>query len=139
MEQKYYIGVPEIDAQHEEINALVALLREAAPQKEQRRLIHQTLKRLHQLLRTHFEYEESLMAMVAYPDLPQHKKVHKGVLLLFERYFDDPPPQSDYEHYIGTIGAKVFAHVMEHDAPMTTSIKERLMPSRQQGRKEAET
>lgn len=136
MDQKYLIGIPEIDAQHEEISGLIELLQEEASKKDQRRLIHQTLKRLYQLLTTHFEYEESLMTMVGYQDLPQHKKMHDGVLHLFNRHFDDPPSLDDFNYRIKAISEKVFAHVMEHDAPLTASIKERLASSPSPRRKE---
>ncbi len=64
MDSKYLIGIPEIDAQHKEISELVIALQEVIADGHRRQLIHPTLKRLHHLLVTHFDYEESFMAMV---------------------------------------------------------------------------
>ncbi len=123
MDEKYLLGIPEIDAQHEEISHLVSSLQGVITQKGQRHLVHQALKRLHQILVTHFTFEEAFMGMVSYDDLPQHKKMHKGVLNVFENYFDHPPEPADYEILGKMISDKVLGHVMEHDLKMTEAVK----------------
>ncbi len=119
-------GIPEIDAQHEGLHKLVDSLREVISIREKRHLIHPSVKRLHQMLVTHFEYEEALMGMVRYADLPQHTKMHKGVLKLFENYLDNPPAPDDHEHLVKLLTDKVLGHVMEHDQMLTDSVKEHL-------------
>ena len=123
MDEKYILGIPEIDAQHEELHQLVSALQEVITRKGQRHLVHQALKRLHQILVTHFTFEEAFMGMVHYDDLPHHKKMHKGVLNLFENYFDHPPDPSDYEILGKMISDKVLGHVMDHDLKMTEAVK----------------
>jgi hemerythrin-like metal-binding protein len=123
MDPKYIIGIPEIDAQHKEISELVQALQEAIADSHQRHLIHPTLKKLHHLLLTHFQYEESFLAMVNSEELAQHKKNHKGVLKLFDDYFVRPPEPGDYEHFGKVVGDKVLGHVMEHDAGMANSVR----------------
>lgn len=126
MDTKYILGIPEIDAQHEEIGQLVDSFREVLTKKDQRQLVHQVLKRLHQLLVTHFTYEEAFMGMVNYDDLPRHTKNHKSVLKLFDDYFDHPPEPSDYEYFGKSLSEKVLGHVMEHDLQMTESVRQYL-------------
>ena len=126
MDSKHISGIPEIDAQHDELHKLADSLREVISKKDKRYLIHPALKRLHQLLATHFEYEEALMGMVNYPDLPQHTKMHKGVLKLLENYFDNPPTPDDHEHLGKLLTDKVLGHVTEHDSQMATSVKQYL-------------
>ena len=123
MDEKYLLGIPEIDAQHIEISQLVSSLQGVITQKGQRHLVHQALKRLHQIMVTHFTFEEALMDMVGYDDLPQHKKMHKGVLNIFENYFDHPPEPADYEILGKMISDRVLGHVMDHDLQMTAAIK----------------
>ncbi len=132
MDAKYISGIAEIDSQHEELSRLVDSLREVIAQKEKRHLVHPALKRLHQMLVTHFEYEEALMGMVRYTDLSQHMKMHRNVLKLFENYFDHPPLPGDHEHLGKLITDKVLGHVMEHDSKMVESVREHL--NRQAGR-----
>jgi hemerythrin-like metal-binding protein len=133
MDSKYVLGVPEIDAQHEEISALVSALQEVIGRKDRRHLIHPTLRRLNHLLVTHFEYEESLMQMVGYSELAQHRKMHRGVLRLFDDYFAHPPAPGDYEYLGKLITDKVLGHVMEHDSQMTGMVKDYLATFRKTG------
>ena len=123
MDPKYIVGIPEIDAQHEEITELVKSLQEVIADKDQWSLIHPTLKRLHHLLVTHFAYEESFMAMINSADLPQHRKMHKGMLKLFGDYTVHPPAPGDYEYLGKLVREKVLGHVMEHDVSMAESVR----------------
>lgn len=126
MDSDFILGIPEIDTQHEEISQLVAALQEAITQKDRRQLIHPTLLRLNHLLVNHFQYEESLMEMVGYGDLAQHRKMHKGVLRLFDDYFAHPPEPGDYGYLGRVITDKVLGHVMQHDGQMTAMVRDYL-------------
>jgi hemerythrin-like metal-binding protein len=126
MDAKYLCGIPEIDAQHEELQNLVTAVLDLIAKKDQRHLLHPALRRLNQLLVTHFEYEETLMARVNYQDLPQHAKTHKGVLKIFNDYFARPRSSSDYDYFGKVISEKVLGHVMEHDIQMTARVREYL-------------
>ena len=119
-------GIPEIDVQHDDIHRLVDLLRDALSNKDRRHLIHSAVKRLHQMLVTHFEYEEALMGMVQYTELPLHTKMHKGVLKLFENYLDNPPKPNDHEHLVKLLTDKVLGHIMEHDQKLTELVKRKI-------------
>lgn len=126
MDSNHTVGIPEVDAQHEEIRALVGSLRDMIAAEDRRHLVHPTLKRLNQLLATHFQYEESLMQMVSYPDLPQHRKIHERILQLFEDYFAHPPAADDHDRLGRLIGDKVLGHLIDHDAHMTDMVREYL-------------
>ena len=115
MDSKYVSSVPEIDVQHEEIAGLVSSLRDAIARKDRRHLVHQALKQLHHQLITHFAFEDTLMVMVNHPDLVQHRKIHKQVLSLFDKYFEHPPDPIDYEHLGKLIADKVHGHFIEDD------------------------
>jgi hemerythrin-like metal-binding protein len=133
MDSKYVLGIQEIDTQHEDISALVETLQGVIARRDQRHLIAPTLRRLNQLLVTHFEYEESLMQMVSYFGLPQHRKMHQGVLRLFNDYFAQPSPSADYESLGKLLGEKVLGHVMEHDIAMTEMVRDYLATFRSGG------
>ena len=126
MDEKYILGIPEIDAQHEEISEFVDALRTVISHKDQRHLVHQALKRLHQTLVTHFDYEEEFMRMLNYPELQQHKRTHKGMLKLFEDYFDHPPAPSDIEYFGKLVSDKMLGHIMEHDLKMAEAVRRHL-------------
>jgi hemerythrin len=126
MESRFQLGIPEIDVQHEEIARLVASLQEVIARKSQRYMVGPALKRLNQLLLTHFAAEEALMGMVGYQGLAQHKKIHNGMLQLFDDYFRKPPPVDDSSELGRSIGEKVLGHVMEHDLQMTAMVRDYL-------------
>ena len=121
---KFLLGIPEIDAQHQELAELVSKFKDAIASKDQRHLIHPVLRRLFHLLSQHFSFEEKLMEMASYADLAQHKKTHKGILTLLNDYFDRPIEPGDYEHFGKLIGEKVLGHIMEHDVKMVGAIKQ---------------
>ena len=126
MEPDYAVGVPEIDAQHQELENLVAAMRTSIADPDGQHLIRPAIKRLNQLLINHFDYEESLMQMVGYPDLPQHKKMHNGVLKLFRDCLEKPPEAGDYDPVGRVIGEKVLDHIKEHDLPLAAAIRKYL-------------
>lgn len=123
MDSKYRLGIPEIDTQHADISAMVAALNEVIAAKDRCHLIGPTLKRLRQLLASHFDYEESFMAMVNYDGLHQHRKNHQGVLKLLDDYFSRPPAAADYAQLGKMMSEKVLGHVMGHDAHMTEAVR----------------
>ena len=126
LDESFLLGIPEIDAQHKELAELVVKFKDAIATKEQQHLIHPVLRRLYHLLSQHFVYEEKLMEMVGYAELPQHRKTHQGILKLLSDYFDRPIDPSEFEHFGKLMGDKVLAHVMDHDAKMIATIKEKL-------------
>lgn len=71
------LGVPEIDAQHEQVERLVRAL-EAAVSSNQPPEVHATLlERLEQLTAAHFSTEERFMQSVHFPHLAEHKGLHE--------------------------------------------------------------
>jgi hemerythrin-like metal-binding protein len=126
MDDKYRCGIPEIDAQHEAIYDLVVELQVLITDKSRRQLLHPMLRQLNQRVATHFEYEESLLAMVNDDDLIRHEKMHAGVLRVFNDYFKHPRSSADYDHFAKTISDKILEHVLDHDVHMMSRIREYL-------------
>ena len=85
MDPQYLTGIDEIDAQHKEIEEVALAVIEAAAAKDKWHIVHYILVRLYELLRFHFAVEESVMAIVSFPEIQAHKQVHKDILLTVER------------------------------------------------------
>ena len=126
MDQLYLKRILEIDAQHQAINDLLNSLREAIPNSDKHYLIHPTLKHLKHSLTSHFAYEEALMQMVNYTELPQHRKMHEGVLKVFDDYFKYAHEPCNYEYFGKLINEKVLNHIVDHDVHMAEMIKDYL-------------
>ena len=78
-EDRYVLGIPEVDAQHKELFSLTNELYDACcqgseiAQSEFRDVIHKAVK----YVGYHFSSEEKLLADANYPKLAEHKKEHE--------------------------------------------------------------
>jgi hypothetical protein len=78
MDPKYLTGIEEIDDQHREIEETALAVIEAAATKDKWHIVHYILVRLYELLRFHFAVEESVMSIVGFPEVGEHKQVHNA-------------------------------------------------------------
>lgn len=85
MDPQYITGIDEIDGQHREIEEAAQAVIDAAAAKDKWHIVHYILVRLYELLRFHFAVEESVMSIVSFPEVAEHKQVHKDILLTVER------------------------------------------------------
>lgn len=85
MDPQYLTGIDEIDVQHKEIEETAQAVIEAAAAQDKWHIVHYILVRLYELLRFHFAVEESVMSIVGFPEIKEHRQVHKDILLTVER------------------------------------------------------
>jgi hemerythrin len=85
MDVQYQTGIEEIDAQHLEIEMVATAVTEAVAAKDKWHSVHYLVVRLYELLRFHFAVEESLMRIIRFPDVVEHKRVHGEILQRIER------------------------------------------------------
>lgn len=80
MTARVTFGVPTIDEQHQQLfdhlDSLMLSLNTAAG----RDLSQRILLELEDYTRSHFDYEEGLMAEMAYPELAQHQNEHRSFI-----------------------------------------------------------
>ena len=74
---RFAVGVPTIDALHEECEAALGSLAEAIASADD---AGPTLAALHEHLERHFQHEESLMSESAFPPGACHAREHASVL-----------------------------------------------------------
>jgi len=79
------IGVDAIDADHKTLLALLNRCQQAMAVKESEQDIHSILDELSDYVQTHFQREESVMAVVDYPGLENHRQVHQLLLKQVEK------------------------------------------------------
>ncbi len=72
----YSVNVPEFDAQHRRLIALINDLHEAMIAGKAKETLGQILNGLVGYTKVHFAAEEKLLAARAYPDLAAHKSEH---------------------------------------------------------------
>jgi hemerythrin len=72
----YFVDVPEIDLQHQEIVVLLNKLYDAMARGEADTVQRDVLRRLVVYTRSHFAAEEGMMARAGYPELDGHRLQH---------------------------------------------------------------
>lgn len=86
MDSKYILGITELDAQHEEIESLFNAFQGAIGSKDRGRDVPLILGNLHEKVKFHFYYEESVMQIFSYPEAEEHKKSHQEIMRAVEIY-----------------------------------------------------
>jgi len=95
------VGVDAIDTDHKLILSLINQLHDAMEAGEGRTTVNSVLNALLDYTEYHFGREEALMAACEYPDLDQHRKVHKDlkskIVHIRDTYVEDPSSIQDQE------------------------------------------
>ncbi len=82
--EKYKIGVPQIDAQHEElfsrVTAFVETLRSDKEWGIKIASVNETLNFMKDYVVTHFHDEEAYQKEIGYPQFEQHRKIHNDMV-----------------------------------------------------------
>lgn len=80
-QEGYESGDPTIDAEHREIFRLAnALIHAAAGERGDKGPIWSALDEVIDHVRAHFAAEEAILERLGYPHLPEHRRVHAGLL-----------------------------------------------------------
>ncbi|MGC4048345.1 MAG: bacteriohemerythrin [Paludibaculum sp.] len=74
----YSVQVPEIDEQHKRLVAIINRLQDAMLQGQGRAVIESVLSDLEDYTRTHFTFEEDLLAKHGYPKFMAHEAQHRA-------------------------------------------------------------
>jgi hemerythrin len=123
MDPKYLTGIEEIDDQHREIEETALAVIEAAATKDKWHIVHYILVRLYELLRFHFAVEESVMSIVGFPEVGEHKQVHKDILLTVERMkvASLDPKACEHDEALNK-QFSFLTHIVDHDKRFTEFV-----------------
>jgi hemerythrin-like metal-binding protein len=123
MNFEYFLGIPEIDAQHDEIFAQLDTLLAALSAKEQRHLVGPMLRQLKEMLLAHFANEESFMDTIACADQSAHKTKHKEMLKLLDNCIESLSSPGKAEGLGKKIDENLHAHIAEFDFKMSEAVE----------------
>ena len=86
------INIREIDIQHQRWidihNSLDEVLTKGSYQEVEKTAI-ETLKAMHDYSHVHFKFEEAFMQKIQYPDLIEHRRMHKDFSTLIYQHYRD--------------------------------------------------
>ena len=134
LSQNHKTGIPGIDAQHKELlimlDAFQNLLKEEDTSTDS---VEATIQAILVHLRAHFSTEENLMEMVSFPQVKEHKKLHRNFITLILETIKDTA-SIEYlkiSDFFNAFRHDVLTHIGVHDRDYVLYV-DNLMAARKQ-------
>ena len=129
--EKYKVGVPQIDAQHEElfsrVTAFVETLRSDTGWEEKVKKVNETLDFMKDYVVTHLRDEEDYQEEVGYPRLPEHKKIHDDMVVyvgeIAEKYEKEGYREIVMQQFAGKLVTWLVNHVVVEDQKIADYVR----------------
>ncbi len=130
---KYKIGVPQIDAQHEElfarVTAFVETLRSDKEWDVKIASVNETLNFMKDYVVTHFHDEEAYQEEIGYPQLEQHKKIHNDMVdyvgMISEKCAEGGYQEIIMQQFAGKLVTWLVNHVVADDQKIADYVDKR--------------
>lgn len=117
---KYALGVPVVDAQHQElfrrVEAFVQTLRSPAAWEERVMLVNQTLEFMKAYVVEHFGDEEAYQLRIGYPNYQAHKKIHDDMVIFVQEVSTEYERSGYNEQLMQQFAGKLLAWLINHVA-----------------------
>lgn len=88
-DEKYSVGVGELDAQHKQLVKLLSDLYDAMQAQHAADVVGKILNELVRYTKTHFASEERYMAQAGYPDLAAQKREHEAFTAKIQKFKEE--------------------------------------------------
>lgn len=88
-DEKYSVGVSEMDAQHKQLVKLLGELYDAMQAQHATEVVGKILSELVRYTKTHFAAEEKYMTQAGYPDLAAQKREHEVFTAKIQKFKDE--------------------------------------------------
>jgi hemerythrin-like metal-binding protein len=129
-QDRFSVGVPEVDHEHRELIRLINLLHDALEQSQSAPRVRAALGEVHVAISAHFALEEKDMQAWGYAGYAEHKRDHERLLDelrdLMDGIEEAIPPDTN------AFGARVNAwfetHFQTHDARLHGFLARQLAP-----------
>lgn len=116
--EKYKIGVPIIDSQHEELFSRVAsfieTLRSNKAWEDKVEKVNETLEFMKGYVVTHFADEERYQQEIGYPYFSEHQKIHQGMVAYVQSVSEEYEKEGFKEELMQQFGGKLLAWLINH-------------------------
>ncbi|AJC86551.1 bacteriohemerythrin [Campylobacter sp. RM16704] len=113
---KYSIHNDEIDKQHKKLFELAANVEMISDRPIHKGQIKFLLADFFNYMKEHFAEEEKYMAKIGYPDLPNHQKIHKGIIQSMIDLIQNIKSTNDLKEKLNVIASKwLLEHILKED------------------------
>lgn len=129
--EKYMLGVPLIDEQHQElfrrVTDFVEIVRKPVPWEQKTEQVSQTLDFMKEYVITHFRDEEQLQRELGYPEQQEHKKIHHDMVAyvagVAKEYEEKGYQEQLMQQFAGKLLAWLINHVASEDQKIANYAK----------------
>lgn len=130
--EKYKIGIPTIDQQHEELFSRVAdfvqAIRQDGRWEEKIKKVKETMVFLQEYVVTHFNYEEKYQQTLGYPDFEEHHAIHEAFKADIQSMAQEFAAAGYHEEAVQKLAGRLLAwlinHVVASDQKMAQYVTE---------------
>jgi len=126
--ERYKIGVPLIDAQHEElfnrVSDFVKSLRAEGNWEDKLPMIRNTMEFMQEYVIVHFEEEEAYQRKIHYPYYEDHRRIHNDFREEVYSFVQEFKKDESNEKLIQAFAGKLLAWLINHVAAMDQKIAE---------------
>lgn len=118
--EKYKIGIPAIDEQHEElfrrVSDFVSALRQEGEWQDKLEKVKETMDFMKNYVVVHFTYEEAYQQQVQYPDYEEHCRIHRQFTDEINEYAAVLEQTGYSQELVQKLGGKLMAWLINHVA-----------------------
>ena len=117
---KYMLGVPLIDEQHQElfrrVTDFVEIVRKPIPWEQKTEQVGKTLEFMKDYVVTHFRDEENLQRQLGYPEMESHRKIHQDMVAYVAQVAREYEEKGYQEQLMQQFAGKLLAWLINHVA-----------------------
>lgn len=118
--EKYKVGVPVVDLQHEElfqrVDAFMQILRSSASWDEKLMKVNETLEFMKGYVVEHFRDEEEYQQRIGYPSYEAHKRIHTNMVNYVVEFSVTYAKSGCNEQLLQQFAGKLLAWLINHVA-----------------------
>ncbi len=121
------LGIPEIDQQHRKLVDMLNEFYHELEEGHREEAVKHFLKELEDYLRYHFEYEESLLQRVGYPDTANHRRTHEMFKKLYREEVEKflKGDRKALRELVAFTLSWLYTHIMKTDRKYANYMKEK--------------
>ncbi|NPB07657.1 MAG: hemerythrin family protein [Aquificae bacterium] len=121
------LGIPEIDQQHRKLVNMLNEFYHELEEGHREEAVKHFLKELEDYLRYHFEYEESLLQRVGYPDTANHRRTHEMFKKLYREEVEKflKGDRKALRELVAFTLSWLYTHIMKTDRKYANYMKEK--------------
>ena len=126
LDPKYLTGIPGIDKQHNDfLDMSETLLDRLEKEKPSIDYVSVTFQGIMKLIKIHFETEETLMDMIAFPKAEEHKAKHREIIRLLNKNkrLIKNRDNDELKRIVGDFKNTVYEHITDFDREYAAHIE----------------